>query len=200
MLAFHARLRSGNACACARRSSGFTLVELMITIAVLAVVLAIGFPTFTYVSNSSRLSSVTNEMVASLQMARMDAIRLSGSVKVCASDDGATCRAGAGDWTQWITLADTDRDGAMDDLLRVNQARVPVQVLVSPAITSNEVVYSADGLSRKGAALLKGRIAICLPVTTPADNVREVSIVSGSRISTKSQNKAGACAAPSNPT
>lgn len=81
---------------------GFTLIELLVTIAVLAILIAAAVPSFTSLINANRLSTQANEMVATLQMARSEAVRLNTSVVVCRSTDGATCAA-AGRWDRWIT-------------------------------------------------------------------------------------------------
>src|SRR5690625_1849031 len=94
--------------ATARRSAGFSLVELMITIAVLAVIIAISAPSFTGVFNNNRLTARANELVASLQSARSEALRRNAPVVVCRSTDGATCEGAAGNWDQWITVVGTD--------------------------------------------------------------------------------------------
>jgi len=66
-----------------RHARGFSLVELMVTIAVLAILLAIGIPSFASLIASNRLTSATNELVAALQTARTEAIRRNVRVTVC---------------------------------------------------------------------------------------------------------------------
>ncbi|MFC3550107.1 GspH/FimT family pseudopilin [Lysobacter cavernae] len=178
-------------------AAGFTLIELMVTLAVLAVVMAVAMPSFTYVHNSSRLSSAANELVATLQLARMDAIRFNGKVAVCPSSNGAGCTAG-GAWTQWVTVADTDRNGK-EEVLRVASVKDPIQVLAS-GNAGNRIEFRADGLARKAdGTLLKVSFGVCMQTAKPADNQRTVTLVSGSRISTKAENKASKCDAPQDP-
>lgn len=157
---------------------GFSLIELMVTVVVLAIVMAIAFPSFTALLNGNRLTTAANELSASLQLARSEALRGNASVTLCRSDNGSACAAGA-NWNMWIVIR-----GA--EVLRVSEVRPDVQVSASPAITGNgaRVVFRPDGLARNaaGSALLNGSIAICMPTTRPPENQRFVAIAGGSRV------------------
>ncbi|MDP1605971.1 MAG: GspH/FimT family pseudopilin [Rhodocyclaceae bacterium] len=97
--------KRGVACLRAQIQSGFTLVELMVTIAVLAILLAIAVPSFSEVMLSSRLRSYANDFVASSTLARGEAIKRNSVVNLCASSNGTSC---VGNWEQgWIVLAGT---------------------------------------------------------------------------------------------
>ena len=56
------------------RESGFTLMELMITLALAAVILSIGAPSFTEFRRNNRLTSVGNDFLGAVQTARSEAI------------------------------------------------------------------------------------------------------------------------------
>ncbi|ASL01036.1 MULTISPECIES: GspH/FimT family pseudopilin [Xanthomonas] len=157
---------------------GFSLIEMMVTIIVLAIVMAIAFPNFTALINSNRLSAAANELSASLQLARSEAVRSNASVTLCPSNDGATC-ANGGNWARWIVLRGTE-------VLRVSEVRPQLQVSVSPAISSASarIVFRPDGLARDstGARLLVGAVSICMATTRPPENQRIVAIAGGSRV------------------
>lgn len=86
---------------------GFTLIELMTTVAVLAILLAIAVPSFSDSILSSRLSSYASDFVASTHVARSEAIKRNGRVSICVSADGASCIAG--NWSQgWLVFHDAD--------------------------------------------------------------------------------------------
>lgn len=82
---------------------GFTLVELMVTITVLGILLAIAVPSFTDAVLGSKLSSYANNLLASTYLARGEAIKRNSVVNLCASSNGTSC---TGNWEQgWIILA-----------------------------------------------------------------------------------------------
>jgi type IV fimbrial biogenesis protein FimT len=69
------------------RLRGFTLIELMVTIAVLAILLAVAVPSFQRASMNARLSAQTNELIASLKEARSEAARRGVFVAVRANSE-----------------------------------------------------------------------------------------------------------------
>lgn len=75
---------------------GFTLIELMITIVVLAVLLGIAVPSFQETIRLNRTAAVNNDLIAALQLARSEAIRRGQAVRFCSGEnDGATnCNGG----------------------------------------------------------------------------------------------------------
>jgi len=75
--------------------SGFTLIELMVTIAVAAVLLSIAVPSFRDMLERNRVSAQTNEVLGGLQMARSEAIRRNATHRFCSSDSGWVVRTPA---------------------------------------------------------------------------------------------------------
>ena len=69
------------------RQTGFTLVELMITVALLGILLAAAAPNFDSALNSSRLAGVANELTGAVNVARAEAIRRNQRVALCRSAD-----------------------------------------------------------------------------------------------------------------
>lgn len=99
-----------------QKVSGFTLLELMVTIIILAIVVSFAVPSFRQTVLESRIGSQINEFSGVIALARSEATKLQGGVvSVCSSTDGAACNGGAS-WDQgWILFRDVDADGVIDN-------------------------------------------------------------------------------------
>ncbi len=100
----------GPAGRCARRFAGcrrphaFTLFELLATLTVAGILVAVGVPSFSSFVQNDRLMTEVNSLVASLYVARSEAVKQDVNVTVCPSTNGSTC-SGASNWSGgWIVL------------------------------------------------------------------------------------------------
>lgn len=99
------------------RNQGLGLIELMVTLAIIALLAVIGEPPLANMLRDNRLSAQANALNAALVRARGEAVAQRGSVSICssanASADAATCSAGQ--WEGgWIVFVDTDNYGSRD--------------------------------------------------------------------------------------
>jgi type IV fimbrial biogenesis protein FimT len=119
------------------RSRGFTLMELMITLALAAVIIGIGVPSYREFSRNSRMISVANDLLGGIQTARTEAIKrqvLTGGVALCPSADpvadSPTCMSDTTrQFNGWIVFVDANNDCDREDgeaVLRVG-ARIDQQ-------------------------------------------------------------------------
>ncbi len=131
-------------------SRGFTLLEILTTMAIAAILLAIGIPSFQYVTNANRVTGEINGLLGDLQFARAEAVKEGRTVTVCTSTDGASC-AGSTSWAGgWIVFSDPTNIGHVDNgetILRVQRTFSSTDTLES----SNNVV--AVTFNREGYAL-----------------------------------------------
>jgi type IV fimbrial biogenesis protein FimT len=106
--------RAGPQRPASKRMSGVTLVELMMTVALVSVLAAIAVPSFKYVTNANRLAAEVNGLLGDMQFARAEAIKEGQTVVICSSTDRATC-AVSNNWnTGWIVFSDVNGDKAVD--------------------------------------------------------------------------------------
>lgn len=177
-----------------RDDRGYTMVELMITLAVLAILLVMAVPSFTSIINTNRLTGQANELVADLQFARAEAIRRNQRVTFCPSTNNTSCAA-AGNWANRIITAPTAAGGT--EVIRVSAAKPPVQLSGGGTTT---IVFRPDGMSRDAAGnLLNATLTVCQPTSTPAENIRSVQLAAGARVSITSGTFSTPGSCPSGP-
>lgn len=98
-------------------SRGFTLIELLFTLVVAALVLTLAAPSFQSAVNNSAMTTGTNNLIASLQLARSEALKRRLPVTICTTSDfsAATPSCADTDWQQgWMVFADDNGDGQFD--------------------------------------------------------------------------------------
>jgi type IV fimbrial biogenesis protein FimT len=103
---------------------GFTMIELMVTVSIAAIMMTVAIPSFVELIRNSRLTTQANDFVLSLMYAKSEAIKRNQSVVVCSSADGASC-ANSVNWEQgWIVYQDANQDGAVDsnEILQVKNS------------------------------------------------------------------------------
>ncbi len=168
---------------------GFTLVELMVTVAVIAIVGAIAAPSFRNLILGSRLTGAANEMIAILQTARMTAVGQRATVTVCPSSAGTAC-GGLG--SRWIAVA---VKGATTTLVRETTLANGVSVSSSPNLAgaSNSFRFTPNGFSAVGANS-SGTVAVCV-ADMAGTNAVDLSASVG-RVSSARRAAGAACTAP----
>lgn len=146
---------------------GFTLVELIVTLAVLAIALAIAIPSYQGLTRNTRLVTVSNELIASLALARSEAVRRGKTVKVCKADANSAspvCSASA-DWAQgWLV----DVGGTVIRTTQINNTGISI------SSAADEIEFRPNG-SSSAAATIEVIRAGCTSGETNAKRVISVS-------------------------
>jgi type IV fimbrial biogenesis protein FimT len=94
-------------------SAGFTLIELMLALTVLAILLGVAGPSFLEAQRNVVISGQANDLHADLALARSEAVKRNQAVMLCASSNQTTC--GGLSWAQgWMIFADANGNGAWD--------------------------------------------------------------------------------------
>lgn len=176
---------------------GFTLVELMVAIAIMAIVIAFAVPSFEQIRNGNRLSSGANDLLTALQLARTEAIRRNRAITFCPTDPGQTdCLSSPTMFDEGFYWMVVDRGATPAEVIRTDMIRRPLEVLTSPSVAArnDRVVFRADGLAyNSSGSLLNGAIATCLPTARPLENVASVHIAPGGRMSIEKHAKGAVC-------
>ncbi len=100
-----------------RKNTGFTLIELIVTISVVAILASIAIPNYTSLIRSNSITAATNELVSSLLLARSEALKRSNTVSVCISNvEQDDCSAATEKEFEkgWLVFLDCNNDGALD--------------------------------------------------------------------------------------
>lgn len=87
-------------------SRAFTLIELMVTISVLAVVIALAAPSFSTILRENRLAALSTELQGAMQLARSEAVKRRENIRVCRSNAGQTACTNGTNWaaTGWLIV------------------------------------------------------------------------------------------------
>lgn len=183
---------------------GLTLIELMMVIAIAAILLAVAAPSFQQAINGNRLGSAANELASAINLARAEAVRQNRRAVLCRSTDGSACSSDTATWSGWIVFVDADADGIRDGgepVLKSGTFDASLVVKSSANITAvgESITFRADGTARgdDGVTLLTGVLAVCMTTSLPAENVRDLSLAFGSRTAVRRRNGTGACDTPS---
>lgn len=147
------------------RRRGFTLVELLVVLAVAAILLTMAVPGYAFLANASRLAAATNDLMTAVQLARSEAIKRGVRVTVCKSGGSVTACDAAADWQSgWLVFVDTGAQGVVDggDAVLWVRASSEPQIEIDTTNFSDYISYRANGVSQGGNNLATGRFSLCL--------------------------------------
>jgi type IV fimbrial biogenesis protein FimT len=164
---------------------GFTLIELMIAIAILAILLGIAVPSFNDAALSSKLGSYANNMVASTNLARSEAIKRNTAITLCVSTDGTNC-ATTGGWEQgWIVACQTTSPSTVCDGTGPDRIVFYRQQAMQAGLKMTEADATVRALSfaSSGVGTTPAIFTICRATPTVGTNQRQVSISATGRAS-----------------
>lgn len=189
------------------RQRGLTLIELMVTLALLAILAMLAVPSFQRQIAAANVSNAANEMLLAVSRARTEAIRLGSRVTVCKSSNGSQCDTTSAGWeTGWITFIDNVRASASANVdtgetITFKVSPMPGVKILGNGDLANYFSYAADGRSKlMNGGFLAGRIRVCSPSSALDDDnrARDLCISSSGRaVLVKPTGVGPACAAPS---
>jgi type IV fimbrial biogenesis protein FimT len=135
-----------------QQERGFSLIELLFVLAVTAIALGIGVPSFTALFANQRMSSATNDLVSSLHAARSEAIKRQVTVTVCPTVEGdGPCLPGGSLASGWTVFVDRNGDAAIsaDDVVVQRHAALPPEMweglTVNPPAAPGYIIFAGSG-------------------------------------------------------
>lgn len=140
-----------------RAQTGFTLIELVSTMAIMLVMVTIAIPGMLDLVRNNRQSTALNSLSHSFYAARSEAISRAQGVSLCPSSNFTGCSAGTTWQSGWIIFSDVDRDGTVDtgidSVLKVFNSLGGATTLTA----SNKITFSASGTVQTGS----GSMTLC---------------------------------------
>lgn len=179
-----------------KRIAGFTLIELMVTIGMAAILATIAVPAYNTLVNGNRVSGAVNDLAASFALARSEAITRGEQVAVCPKTPGKTSCFNNGWSYGWIVFADPNGNGTFDDgtknLIRVH-GKVGRDMFTSTSGMNNYVAFNRMGFAQP--TFQNANNAPLTIVVCPADkrdaNARAVVLALSGDISTAARKPNG---------
>ncbi len=141
------------------RQQGLTLIELLMTLAIAAILIGLAVVNWSGSMRSTQISVQMNNLAGSLQLSRAEAVQQGKTFVICKSDDGVDC--GASNWEDgWIAFGDSDGD---------NQVDIGTEQLASvfPALPSGYTLRTTTNFNNRvkyydtGDSNTSGRFVLC---------------------------------------
>lgn len=144
-----------------RQSSGFTLLESMIAMGVLALMLSLAVPSMVDLRSQSRVDAVHRDLISAMNQARSLAVSQSDRISLCGSSNGLNCD---GVWNQWIMFSGN-----------LPAASAAVSVIQSGSLGDIAVNASASGTTWQSTGEVSTSMTVSL-CPTQAEHQRQVSL------------------------
>jgi type IV fimbrial biogenesis protein FimT len=133
-------------------ASGFTIIELMMTLAVAAILATIAAPSFSDIIKNNRLSSQYNELLTHITLARSEAVKRGTDIKVLNNNGANSVIWDAG----WVVYQDVDDDDTVDSDEAILVSNSPSANITVRFNNNGQITYQANGLG-----ITAGTFTIC---------------------------------------
>ncbi|GFE83369.1 hypothetical protein GCM10011487_53690 [Steroidobacter agaridevorans] len=127
---------------------GFTLVELIVALSIAAILLAIAVPSYSNSQLNSQLRASANDLIASINLARSEAIKRGTTVTLCASSDGENC---GGEWHEgWLVLREAD--GLHEAVILHSAGAIPADFQLTESSGNATLLFQSTGVDTTAAS------------------------------------------------
>jgi type IV fimbrial biogenesis protein FimT len=165
-----------------KSNGGFTLIEVMVVIGIVAVLATLALPSFQQFINNTRLSSIHSQLINDVNFARSEAIKRNSRTLICARNTAGTGCANATDWSVgWVVCVDSDSDGACDasTLTAPNPSKAQAQLNSALTLSSSVAIIRFNANGSQG---VPGTIAT-LTLSTNGATTRTLAVAPSGGIS-----------------
>jgi len=153
---------------CPSGKLGISIVELVVSLAVVSILATTGVPAFSSFIQSNRLTETSFDMLATINLARTEAVKRRTRVVLCRSADPTSttpsCGGSANTWTTgWLVFASGDSnnayDAGADTLLGIGLVDSPNLTVITNNTSNNNLEYNSDGTTNESGGT--ARFALC---------------------------------------
>lgn len=161
------------------KQSGTTLLELLVVVAVSAILLTLAAPSFAAFVRNSQMTSAANALISALQLTRSEAIKRGSYAVMCPSATGSSC-ASTGDWDQgWLVFHDANNNAGVDagEAVILTRQALPAGLrATSKGSTARYISYEPSGGTRQITnAFQSGTLTVCSE-SGSLDSARQIII------------------------
>lgn len=137
----------------AARMAGITLIELLVTLAIAALVVGLGAPSFLRLLARHAVAAQAEELQDAVRVGRTEAMRRSGPVVLCRTEatSAGHCAGSGGDWQTWILFADTDRSGTFDAGDSMLRSHLEASARMTVTSDAASIRFEATGIAHSDA-------------------------------------------------
>lgn len=174
-----------------KKQQGFSLIELMVTIAIAGVLASIGMPSLQTTLQDNKMTALHNELLAALSFTRNTAVTQGSSATLCKANVSANaCAENNASWKNgWIIFPDRNNDGVIDageEILTIKND-LPKNITVSYSRNSSRITYGAQGYT----VGFNGNFMFC---DKRGDSAKKGMVISNNgRVRLAVENDLGAC-------
>jgi type IV fimbrial biogenesis protein FimT len=139
---------------------GMTLVELLVTVTLVAILLVVGLPSYQSITTTNRMAAEMNALISDLQYARGEAVKEGQPVTMCASSNGTAC-SNSTNWANgWLIFSDANGNRSVNTgeaVLRIQSALGSTDTLTSSSLQA--VTFNRNGFSSNAGSIKLGDAA-----------------------------------------
>lgn len=172
------------------RTSGFTLIELMVTLAIASILAVVAAPGLSNFLENGRAFRAANTVAAAARFARAEAVNMQSPVVLCGRNASTDNCSGTTTWsTGLLVFVDSNRNGSRDANERVLKTTAPFDARDTVLSTLARLTFTPEGRAQNMTALT---FRYC-PSSATSPYSRAVTVSGAGRVTSVKGSAAGSC-------